>query len=127
MTLSELARNPTKITKRYVIQHADTIDWLNVCGCVPVGLLYELSEDFSDMFDWFFVSIRMDLTAEFIRKHSDKLEWENISYFSKIEVISSLVDEFYDKISLSELSMRADASSDLYDKISRKQELHESN
>lgn len=118
---------PSQYTKEYIIQHADNVNWYAICLVAPLNLLYELSDDFSDMFNWIWVSDRMDLTADFIRKFSDKLSWSNICYFSKIEVLSSLVDEFSDQMSLEDLSIRVDFSYELYKIIEKKRSVHESN
>lgn len=112
---------PSEYTNEYIIQNADNIDWTIVCLSVSLNLLSELSDDYSDMYDWFCLSSRMDLTVSFIRKHSDKLHWGNVSYYSNIEVMYSLVDEFSNKMSLSEISMRADFTYDLMEKIVNKQ------
>ncbi len=114
-------------TKEYIRKHADVIYWKDACALIPFDLLFEVADDYSDMFDWFFVSNRMDLTADFIKKYSDKLFWDSICYFTKIEVLSSLADDFSDKISLDELNMRTDFSYDLIKRIENKKALHESN
>ncbi len=75
----------------YIREHADTIDWTDVCIHASVETLEQLAEDFLDDLKWAEIS-RRTLSEDFIRKHSNRIVFKVLS--SNVNILS-YSDQFY--------------------------------
>lgn len=75
----------------YIREHADTIDWAEVCTYASLETIEQLADDFSDDLKWGLIS-RRTLSEEFVRKHSNRIIFKFLS--SNMNVLS-YSDQFY--------------------------------
>lgn len=80
------------ITRDYIVQYADTIDWSNISLFSPIGIIAEVAENYESELDWDTISAR-SLPEDFIRKYFEKLDWEILSRKDSIVTFS---DQFYE-------------------------------
>lgn len=84
-------------TEEYIRKHADVIYWKDACALIPFDLLFEIADDYSDMFDWGVISNREDISIPFIQKYIKKLNFAFLSLSVPLDIMFEIceMDEVY--------------------------------
>lgn len=88
----EIVETYSYYTKEYIIKNADIINWEDACTITHFDILSELSDDYSDMFDWHVISNREEISVEFIRKHIKKINFNVLCLSIPIEFIYEICE-----------------------------------